>query len=90
MVLHRQRKYGSHTVTIRGVLANFWAAPDGIKVSINALRIMFEPYENSWGTTVTLRTPRDSAAKETSLPTSSRILRWRTSPDNIKHFQGIV
>jgi len=70
MILNRPRKYGSYE--IRGVLGNFSAAPDGIKVSIHAFYTMPEPYENSWGTMVTLRTARNSVAKETSLLTLSR------------------
>ena len=72
MIFDRQRKYRS--CKIPGVPGNFSAAPDGIKVSTHAFHTVFEPYENSWGTTVTLQTPRNSAAKETSLLTSNRCL----------------
>jgi len=56
------------------VPGNFWAAPDGIKVSKHAFHTMFEPYANSWGTMVTLRTPRNSASKKTSFLTLSHFL----------------
>ena len=72
MILDQQRKYGSYEVG--GVRGNFSAAPDGIKVGIHAFYAVFEPYESSWGTMVTLRTPRNSAAKETSLLTLSHFL----------------
>jgi len=71
MMFDRSRKYDSYQIS--GVLSNFSVAPDGIKVSIHTFH-MFEPHESSWGTTVTLRTRRNSAAKETSLLTSSRFL----------------
>jgi len=72
MILDRPRKYGSYAID--GVLNSFSAAPDGIKVSAHAFHTAFDPYENSWGTMVTLRTPTNSAAKETSLLTSSHFL----------------
>ena len=72
MILDRPRKYGSYKID--EVSSNFWATLDGVKVSPHAFYTVFEPYENSWGTMVTLRTPWDSAAKETSLLTSSRFL----------------
>ena len=72
MMLDQQRKHSSYEVD--GMCGNFLAAPDGIKVSIHALHAVFEPYENSWGTMVTLWTPRNSAVKETSLLTSSPVL----------------
>ena len=64
MILDQPRKYGSYEID--GVPGNFSAAPDGIKVSTRAFHTVFEPYENSWGTMVTLRTPRNSAAKTSS------------------------
>jgi len=72
MILDWPRKYGSYEIV--GVPGNFLAAPDGIKVSTHVFHTVFEPYGNSWGTMVTLRTRKNSAAKETSLLTSSRIL----------------
>ncbi|KIM59806.1 hypothetical protein SCLCIDRAFT_982325 [Scleroderma citrinum Foug A] len=57
-----------------GLHINFLHAPNGIKVSELAIQTVFEPYENSWGTMVTLRTARNSAAKGTSLLTSSHFL----------------
>jgi len=72
MILDRQMKYGSYE--IYRVSGNFWAALDGIKVSTHTFHTVFEPYENSWGPMVALRTPRDSLAKETSFLTSSRFL----------------
>ena len=71
-MLDRQGKYC--TYEIDEVPSNFFDAPDGIKVSPHAFHIVFEPYENSWGTMVTSRTPTNSAAKETSLLTSSLFL----------------
>ena len=71
MLLDPSRKYSGYKID--GVPGNFSVAPDGIKVSIHTFH-MFEPHESSWGTTVTLRTRRNSAAKETSLLTSSRFL----------------
>ena len=72
MILDRQTKYSAYE--INGVLGYFSAAPDGIKASTHAFYTVFEPYENSWGTMVTLRTPGNSAARETSLLTSDRLL----------------
>ena len=72
MILDRQRKYGAYEVD--GVLSNFSDAPDGIKVSTYTFHTAFKPYKNSWGTMVTSWTPRNSAAKETSLLTSSHFL----------------
>ena len=72
MILNQPRKYNSHET--HGIPTNFLTAPDGINVSIHAFHTVFEPYENSLGTMVTLRTPRNSAAKETSLLISSRFL----------------
>jgi len=72
MILDQPRKYGSYKID--GVPGNFCAAPDGIKVSTHAFHTGFEPYEDSWGTMVTLQTPRISAVKETSLLTSSHFL----------------
>ena len=72
MVLDQPRKYRGYEVD--GVCGSFLAAPDGIKVSTHAFHTVFAPYENSWGTMVTLRTSRDSAAKETSLRTLIHLL----------------
>ena len=72
MVLHQPREYRSYK--IHKIPGNFSATPDGLKVSTHAFHPVFEPYENSWATMVTLRTPRNSAAKETSSLTSSRFL----------------
>jgi len=73
MLLDLSRKYGSYEID--GVPGNFSVAPDGIKVSTHyAFHVMFEPYENSWGTMLTLRAPRNSAAKELSLLTLSYFL----------------
>jgi len=72
MILNQQTKYGSYKID--GVSGNFWAAPDGIQVSTHTFHTVFEPYKDSWGTMVTLRTPMNSLVKETSLMTSSRFL----------------
>ena len=76
LLLDRPSKYVSFER--EGGPSNLLDAPDGIKVSSYAFHTIFEPYENSWGTMVTSRTPRNSAAKETSLLMSSHFL-WRTS-----------
>ena len=78
MILDWQSKYGNYS--IYGMPCNLSAAPNGIKVSTHALHTVFEPYKNSWGTMVTLLTPMNSAARETSLPTSIRFFQLRTSP----------
>ena len=70
MILDLPRKYGRYKID--GVPGNFSAAPDSIKVSTHAFHTMFEPYDNSWVTMVTSRTPRNSSVKETSLLSSSR------------------
>ena len=72
MILDQQRECNWYEID--GVPGNFSSAPDGIKVSTHAFDTVFEPYEKSWGTMVTLRAQRNSAAKETSLLTSSRFL----------------
>ena len=72
MILDQPRKYDSRQT--HGIPTNFLTAPDGIKVSTHAFHTVFEPYENSLGTMVTLRTPTNFAAKETSLLISSRFL----------------
>ena len=59
---------------LRHMPGHFSVAPDGIKVRIHAFHTVFGPYDNSWGTMVTLQTPRNSAAKETSLLIPSRFL----------------
>ena len=78
MVLDRPRKHGSYEIA--GVPGNFLDVPDSIEVSTHVFHTVFKPYENSWGTTVTSRTPRNSAAKATSLLTSSHFLQWQISP----------
>ena len=77
MILDWSRKY--HSYEIFGEPGNFSTAPNGIKVSTHTFHTVSEPYENSWGTMVILQTPRNSAAKETSLLISSHLL-WRTPP----------
>ena len=72
MILDQPRKYNSHET--HEIPTNFLTARDGVKVSTRAFHTVFEPYENSLETMVTLRTPRNSAAKELSLLTSSRFL----------------
>jgi len=64
MILDRQTKCGSYEML--GVPGSFWAASDDIQVSTRAFHTLFEPYEDSWETMVTLRTPMNSLAKETS------------------------
>ena len=72
MIPGRRRKYG--TYEMHEVPGNFSVAPDGIKVSTHTFHTVFEPYENRWGTMVTLRTLRNSPAKETSFLISSHFL----------------
>jgi len=76
MILDRKTKCGSYEIS--GVPGSFWAASDDIQVSTHAFHTVFEPYEDSWGTMVTLRTPTNSLAKETS----SRFLYMGTSPQS--------
>jgi len=76
MLLDQPTKYVC--IEMDGGSCYFLDASDGVEVSTHAFRTMFEPYENSWGTMVTLQTQRNSTAKETSLLISSRFL-WRTS-----------
>ena len=59
---------------IHGMPSNFSAAPHGIKVSTHTCHTVFEPHEDSSGTMLTLWTPRNAAAKETSFLTSSHFL----------------
>ena len=69
MIRHCSSKHRSCELLVDGVPVKFSYAPNGIKVSTHTFHTLFEAYENSWGTMVTLRTPRASAAKETSLLT---------------------
>ena len=73
MILDQQTTDRSYGI-IYGVRGNFSRTPDGIQVSIHAFLMVSEPYEDSWGTMVTLRIPTNSLPKETSLLTSSRFL----------------
>ena len=84
MILNRPRKNCSYE--INGVPGNFSAAPDGIKVSTYAFHTVFESYEKSLGTMVTLWTPRNSAARGTSLLTSSHFLLWWISLHSITKY----
>ena len=52
MILDQQTTDRSYGI-IYGVPVNFSRAPDGIQVSIHAFLMVFEPYEDSWGTMVT-------------------------------------
>ena len=69
MIPHCPSKQNSCELLVDGVSMMFSLAPSDIKVSTYTFHTLFEAYENSWGTMVTLRTPRTSAAKETSIPT---------------------
>ena len=77
MILDQQTKCGSYEIRTR-IPGSFWAASDDIQVSTHAFHTVFEPYEDSWETMVTLRPPMNSLAKETS----SRFLYMRTSPQS--------
>ena len=72
MILDQQRTYRSYK--INRVPGHFSAAPDGVEVSTYTFHTVFESYENSWGTMVTLQTPGNSVEKETSLLISSCFL----------------
>ena len=72
MILDQPRKYDSDET--HGIPTNFLTARDGVKVSTRAFHTVFKPYENSLETMVTLRTPRNSAAKEASFLISSHFL----------------
>ena len=61
----------SYELLVDGVPVKFSEAPKGIKVSTYTFHTLLKSYENSWGTMVTFRTARTSAAKETPL-TSKR------------------
>ena len=75
MIPHRpSSKQDRCNICVDGVEMEFSYAPNEIKVNIHTFDTLSESYENSWGTMVTLRTPRTSAAKETSLLTSSHFL----------------
>jgi len=71
MLLDRKAQ-GICELDVDEVSMKFSKAPKDIKVSTHAFHTLLESYENSWGTMVTLRTARTSAAKETYLLTSSR------------------
>ena len=67
-------KQGSYELLVDGVSVKFSCyVLNDIKVSTRTFHTLFESYETSWGTMVTLRTPSPSAAKETSLLTSSHV-----------------
>jgi len=90
MICHCLRKYYSVEIFVDGILRKFSYARDCIKVSTYMPFTLFESYEDSWGTMVTLRTQRDSAVKETSLLISSHILSRRTSPQgSTKYLKGM-
>ena len=67
MISHCPSEQDSCDLLVDGVSMKFSYAPNNIKASTHAFHTLFESYENSWGTTVTLRTPRTSATKETFL-----------------------
>jgi len=75
MIRYYPRKpYSCDSLFVDGVSMTFLYVPNDIKVSPHIFHTLFESYENSWGTMVTLTTPRTSAAKETSLLTSGHFL----------------
>ena len=81
-------KYG---LRVDGVSMEFSPAPEGVKASTHTFHTLFEKaYESSWETMVTLRTPRTSAAKETSLLTSSSFTQsWTPHRDNMRYVTRI-
>ena len=86
MILHCPTVENGFELLVDGVSLNFSYAPsDDNKASTRTLHTLFESYENSWGTMVTVRTPWTSAVKETSLLTSRR-----TSPQgSTKYLYGM-
>ena len=75
MTHHCPRKaQDSYELCVDGVSMKFSKAPKSTEVSTHIFHTLLESYENSWGTMVTFRTVRTSAAKETSSLTSSRFL----------------
>jgi len=90
MIRHCPSKYHSCELFVDGVSMKFSYAPNDMKVSTHTIDTLFEAYENSWGTMVTLQTPRTSATKETSLLTSSYYLQRRTSSQGrTKYLKGM-
>ena len=65
MIPHYPSKRYGCELLVDEVPMKFSFAPNDIKVSTHTIHILFESYENSWGTMVALRTPRTSATKET-------------------------
>jgi len=56
----------TYGLLVDGVSIEFSYTPRGIEVSTHTFHSLFESYEDSWGTMVTLRTPGPSATKGTS------------------------
>ena len=73
-----------YEVLVDEVRMKFCRAPSDIKVSTHTFDTLFESYENSWETMVTLGKGETSAPKETSLLTSSHFLQRRTSSQGSK------
>jgi len=89
MIRHCPSKQRSRELLVDGVSMKFSYAPNDVKVSTHTFHTLFETYEDSWGTMVTLRTPRTSAAKETSL-LSTHFLQKRTSFQcSTKYLNGV-
>ena len=74
MIRHCPSKQRSYELLVDRVSMKFSYAHNDIKVSTHTFHTLFESYENSWGTMVTLQTLTTSFAKETSLLTSSHFL----------------
>ena len=75
MIPYCPSKRHGYELLVDGVSMKFsYYPPNGMKVSTRTFHTLFESYENSWGTMVTLRTPRISAVKEISLLTSGHFL----------------
>ena len=75
MIRYCPSRQDSCELLVDGVSMMFSHAPYDIQVSTRTLHTLFaESDKNSWGTMVTLRTPRTSAAKETSLRTLGHFL----------------
>ena len=90
MIPHCSSEWGSCELLVDGVPTKFSDAPSDIKVNTVIVHILFESYENSWGTMGTLRTLGTFAAKETSFLTSGHCLQRRTSPQgSTKYLIGV-
>ena len=66
-----------YPLLVDGVSVEFSLAPNGIKVISHTFHMLFESYENSWGT-MGISQPGPFAAKETFFLSSSHALQSPT------------